>query len=76
MGLERTYTNNKVCTSFKYGWDEFCTNNHLNVGNTCFFSVIHEATCSYDEDKEWEEQVYDEAKLKVEVRNTNDGCLQ
>jgi len=77
MGLERTHTNNKVCTSFKYGWDEFCTCNHLNVGDTCFFCVIHEATCGNDEDKEWEEkQEYDEAKLKVEVRMMNDRWLR
>ena len=77
MGLERTRTNNKVRTSFKYGWDEFYASNHLNVGDTCFFSVIHEATCGNDEDKEWEEkQEYDEAKLKVEVRKTNSGCLR
>ena len=69
MALERTHTNNKVRTSFKYGWDEFCASNHLNVGDTYFFSVIREATYSDDEDKEWEEeQEYDEAKLKVEVR--------
>ena len=69
MALERTHTNNKVRISFKYGWDKFCASNHLNVGDTCFFSVIREATYSDDEDKEWEEeQEYDEAKLKVEVR--------
>ena len=62
---------------FKYRWDEFCASNHLNVGDTCFFSVIREATYSDDEDKEWEEeQEYDEAKLKVEVRKTNDGWLR
>ena len=66
--------NNKVRTSFKYGWDEFCASNHLNIGDTCFFSVICEVTCSDDEDKEWEEEEeYNEAKLKVEVRKTNGG---
>ena len=79
MALERTHTNNKVCTSFKYGWDEFCTSNHLNVDDTCFFSVICEPTCSNDDDddEEPEERVEelddDEAKLKVEVRKTNGG---
>ena len=77
VGLERTHTNNKVRTSFKYGWDEFCASNHLNIDDTCFFSVIHEATYSDDEDEEWEEeQEYDEAKLKVEVRKMNDGWLR
>ena len=77
MALDRTLTNNKVSTSFKYGWDEFCTSNHLNVGDTCFFSVIHEATYSDDEDEKWEEeQEDDEAKLKVEVCNTNSGWLR
>ena len=77
MGLERTRTNNKVRTSFKYGWDEFYASNHLNVGDTCFFSVIHEATYSDDEDEEWEEeQEYDEAKHKVEVRKTNGKWLR
>ena len=77
VALERTRTNNRVHTSFKYGWDEFCASNHLNIGDTFFFSVIHEATCSNDEDKEWEEEEeYNEAKLKVEVRKTNNGWLQ
>ena len=69
--------NNKVRTSFKYGWDEFCASNHLNVGDTCFLSVIHDATCNDDEDEEWEEeQEYDEAKLKVEVHKMNGGWLR
>ena len=77
MGLERTRTNNKVHTSFKYGWDEFCVSNHLNVSDTYFFSVIHEATYSDDEDEEWEEeQEYDEAKLKVEVCKMNGRWLR
>ena len=77
MALERTYTNNKVCTSFKYEWDKFYTSNHLNVSDTCFFSIIREATYSDDEDKEWEEeQEYDEANLKVEVHQMNGGWLR
>ena len=77
MSLERTCTNNKERTSFKYGWDELCASNHLNIGDTCFFSIIHEATYSDDEDEEWEEeQEYDETKLKVEVRKTNGGWLR
>jgi hypothetical protein len=77
MAFERTHMNNKVHTSFKYGWDEFCASNNLNVGDTCFFSVICKATYSDDEDEEWEEeQEYDEAKLKVEVCKTNGGWLQ
>ena len=56
MALERIYTNNKAHTSFKYGWDEFYASNHLNVGDTYFISVIHEATCSDDKDEEWEEE--------------------
>jgi hypothetical protein len=76
MGLERTPMNNKVRTSFKYGWDEFCASNHLNVGDTCFFSMIYNATYNDDEDEEWEEeQEYYEAKLKVEVRKTNGRWL-
>ena len=68
VALERIHMNNKVHTSFKYGWDEFCTSNHLNVSDTCIFSMIHEATYSDDKDEEWEEeQEYNEAKLKVEV---------
>jgi hypothetical protein len=77
MALERTHTNNKMHMSFKYGWDEFCTSNHLNINDTCFFSVISEATYSNDEDEQWEEeQEYNEAKLKVEVRKTNGGWLR
>ena len=55
MGLERTHTNNKVRTSFKYGWDEFYAGNHLNVGDTCFFNVIRKANYSDDEDEERKE---------------------
>ena len=75
MGLERTHTNNKLRTSFKYGWDKFYASNHLNVGDTYFFSMIREATYSDGEDKEWEEE-YDEAKLKVEVCKRNGGWLR
>ena len=72
MGLERTRTNKVLRVSYKYGWGAFCTDNNLNVDDTCFFSVIHEATCSNDNDEEWEEELEDnEAKLKVEVRKTN-----
>ena len=52
VDLDRTLTNNKVRTSFKYGWDEFCASNHLNVGDTCFFNMIHEATYSDDKDED------------------------
>jgi hypothetical protein len=62
--------------SFKYGWDEFCTSNHLNIDDTYFFNEIREATYSDDEDEEWEEEhEYNEVKLKVEVRKMNDRCL-
>ena len=57
--------------SFKYGWDDFCTNN-LNADDTCFFSVIRVATYSNDDDEE-EELKDDEAKLKMEVRKMADG---
>ena len=74
MALDRTLMNNKVRISFKYGWDEFCASNHLNIGDTCFFSMIHEATYSDDADEEWEEeQEDDEANLKVEVHKINGG---
>ena len=43
--------------SFKYGWGAFYTDNNLNVSDTCFFSVIHEATCSNGNDEEWEEEL-------------------
>ena len=52
MGLERTFTNKVLQVSFKYGWGAFCADNNLNVGDTCFFSVICEATCSNDDDEE------------------------
>lgn len=74
VGLERTLTNNAFCTSFKNGWSEFCTTNHLKVGDTYFFTVIRECTWSIDDDEEWEEQHTElEAMLKVEVRTTNGG---
>jgi hypothetical protein len=57
MGLERSrMKNNKVRTSIKYEWDKFYASNHLNIGDTCFFSMIHEATYSNGEDEEWEEE--------------------
>jgi hypothetical protein len=52
MVLERTFTNKVFRVSFKYGWGNFCANNNLNIGDTCFVSVIREATCSNDDDKE------------------------
>jgi hypothetical protein len=62
--------------SFKYGWGAFCADNNLNVSDTYFFSVIRVATCSNDDDEEEleerEELKDNEAKLKVEVRKTND----
>ena len=79
MGLERTHTNKVLRVLFKYGWGAFYADNNLNICDTCFFSVIHVATCSIDDDEEeeleeWEEELNDdEAKLKVEVRKTNDG---
>ena len=64
MGLESTRTNKVWQVVFKYGWGAFCTNNNLNVGDTCFFSMIRKATCSNDDDEEWEEELEDdEAKL-------------
>ena len=77
MGLERTRTNKVLRVSFKCGWGTFYADNNLNVGDTCFFSVIHEATCTNDDDEEQEEELEDdEAKLKVEVRKMNGrwGC--
>ena len=66
---------NKVLrVSFKYSWGTLCADNNLNVGDTCFFNVIREATYSNDDDEEWEEELEDdEAKLKVEVLKTNGG---
>ena len=77
MGLERTFMNKVWRVSFKYRWGAFCADNNLNIGDTCFFSVIREATYNDDEDEDWEEeQGYDEAKLKVEVRKTNGEWLR
>ena len=78
MGLERTRTNKVLRVLFNYGWGAFCADNNLNIGDTCFFSVIHVATCNNDNDGEdLEEQEKelkdDEAKLKVEVCKTNGG---
>ena len=64
--MERTFTNKVWQVSFKYGWGALYADNNLNLGNTCFFSVIRVATCSKDDD--------DEEELKVEVHKTNDGC--
>jgi len=74
MGLERTHMNKVLQVSFKYGWGAFYAKKYLNIGDTCFFSMIHEASYSNDDDEEWEEELEDdEAKLKVEVRKTNGG---
>ena len=74
MGLERTFRNKVLRVSFKYGWGTFCADNNLNVGDTCFFSMIREATRNNDDDEEREEELEDdEAKLKMEVRKTNGG---
>ena len=71
VGLERTFMNKVLRVSFKYGWGAFCADNNLNIGDTCFFSMIREATCNNDEE-EWEEELEDdEAKLKVEERKIN-----
>jgi hypothetical protein len=81
VGLERTFMNKFWRVSFKYWWGIFYTDNNLNIGDTCFFSMIHLATCSNDDDEEeleeWEEELKDnEAKLKVKVRKTNGGWRQ
>jgi hypothetical protein len=75
VGLERTLTNKVLRVSFKYGWGTFCADNNLNVGNTCFFSVIHEATYNNDDAEEWEKELEDdEAKLMWRcARQTADG---
>ena len=74
MGLERTFTNKVLQVSFKYGWGAFYTDNNLNIDDTCFFSVICEATYSNGNDEEQKEELEDdETKLKVEVRKTNGG---
>ena len=52
MGLERSHTNKVLRVSFKYGWGTFCADDNLNVGDTCYFSMIHVATCSNDNDEE------------------------
>ena len=67
--------NSKVRTSFQYGWDEFYVSNHLNIGDTCFFSVIREATCNDDDELE-EKQEDDEAKHKVELHKMNDRWMR
>ncbi|KAF7011138.1 hypothetical protein CFC21_025476 [Triticum aestivum] len=30
----------KTRTSFRYGWHQFCVDNHLRVGETCFFRAL------------------------------------
>ncbi|VAH36726.1 uncharacterized protein LOC119356511 isoform X1 [Triticum dicoccoides] len=30
----------KARTSFRYGWHQFCVDNHLRVGETCFFRAL------------------------------------
>ena len=64
-------------TAFKYGWHQFCVDNGLEVGDTCFFRVIREGACvDDDDDEEWEDEWEDdEHVLKVEVRKKNGTML-
>ncbi|RLN39902.1 B3 domain-containing protein [Panicum miliaceum] len=65
-------------TAFKYGWHQFCVDNGLEVGDTCFFHVIREGACVDDDDdeEEWEDEWEDdEHVLKVEVRKKNGTML-
>ncbi|PUZ42221.1 hypothetical protein GQ55_9G566900 [Panicum hallii var. hallii] len=63
-------------TAFKYGWHQFCVDNSLEVGDTCFFTVIREGACVDDDDEEWEDEWEDdEHVLKVEVRKKNGMML-
>jgi hypothetical protein len=63
-------------TAFKYGWHQFCVDNGLEVGDTCFFTVIREGACVDDDDEEWEDEWEDdEHVLKVEVRKKNGMML-
>jgi hypothetical protein len=56
-------------TMFKYGCNKFCVDNGLEVGDTCFFSVVRERKGVMEEDDdEEEEEEDDEHVLKVEVR--------
>lgn len=65
----------RMRTSFKYGWRQFCIDNGLGVGDTCFFRVIREGGGDDDEDEEWEEEEEDDDHvLKVEVRK-KDGTF-
>ena len=57
VGLERTSMNKVWRVLFKYGWGAFCVDNNLNVGDTCFFSVIRVGTYSNDDKEELEEWV-------------------
>ncbi|WVZ68998.1 hypothetical protein U9M48_017863 [Paspalum notatum var. saurae] len=61
-------------TAFKYGWHQFCVDNGLEVGDTCFFLVIREGSGGDDDqDEEWEED--DEHVLKVDVRKKSGEFL-
>ncbi|XP_062210327.1 B3 domain-containing protein Os03g0212300-like [Phragmites australis] len=48
-------------TEFKYGWHQFCVDNGLDLGDTCFFRVIREGSAGDGEEE-------DDHVLKVEVR--------
>ena len=51
-------------TSFRYGWHQFCVDNRLAVGDTCFFRALRGSDADRGEDHE----------LKVEVRR-RDGTF-
>jgi len=59
--------------AFMYKWHNLCINSGLEVGDTYFFSVIHEGIdCGDDDDEEWEhDQEDDDAKFMVEVCKKN-----
>jgi hypothetical protein len=51
-------------TSLRYGWHQFCVDNRLAVGDTCFFRALRGSDADRGEDHE----------LKVEVRR-RDGTF-
>lgn len=59
-------------TSLRYGWHQFCVDNRLAVGDTCFFRVLHPDQEEDEDDGDGDGE--ERHVLKVEVRR-RDGSF-
>jgi hypothetical protein len=55
-----------IRSSFRYGWHQFCVDNGLGIGDTCFFRALPEGNGRRGEDH----------VLRVEVRKQDGTIVQ